>query len=440
MNRRVPLLIIGSLLLPLGCDGPSSPAYPTLVVTTTSLPNAAATVAYSETLVATGGDGTYTWSVTIGSLPTGLSLATSTGEITGTPSAVGSETFTVEVASGDGQTDTQQLTITVDARPVLLPSELCSDYPDYAIATFGDANLEAKIRTALSVGAQVDLTCGLISGLTDLWAYDAGIANLAGIQNLTSLTSLSIYDNSISDISALSGLTSLTELALYRNSISDISALSGLTSLTFLSLGSNSISDISALSGLTSLTNLALYRNSISDISALSGLTSLTLLYLEYNSISDISALSGLTGLTYLLLSGNLISDISALSGLTSLTELSLGINSISDISALSGLTSLTELYIFDNSISDISALSGLTSLTELSLGINSISDISALSGLTSLTSLYLDDNPGLSNIQPLLDNTGLGAGDTVNLWGTSVSCTDVAALQAKGVTVDSSC
>jgi hypothetical protein len=39
-----------------------------------------------------------------------------------------------------------------------------------------------------------------------------------------------------------------------------------------------------------------------------------------------------------------------------------------------------------------------------------------------------------------LLDNTGLGAGDTVDLRSTSVSCTDVAALQAKGVTVLSDC
>ena len=50
--------------------------------------------------------------------------------------------------------------------PVLQPSELCSDYPDHAIATFEDATLEAAIRAALSVSAQDDLTCGLVSGLT----------------------------------------------------------------------------------------------------------------------------------------------------------------------------------------------------------------------------------------------------------------------------------
>jgi hypothetical protein len=41
---------------------------------------------------------------------------------------------------------------------------------------------------------------------------------------------------------------------------------------------------------------------------------------------------------------------------------------------------------------------------------------------------------------RPLLDNTGLAAGDIVWLGSTGVSCTDVAALEAKGVTVQSDC
>jgi hypothetical protein len=39
-----------------------------------------------------------------------------------------------------------------------------------------------------------------------------------------------------------------------------------------------------------------------------------------------------------------------------------------------------------------------------------------------------------------LLDNAGLGAGDRVGLQSTNVSCADVAALRAKGVTVYSDC
>ena len=119
MIRFVLTLLLGASFAACGGDDSSQPitSNPTLAVATTSLPDGIQSVAYSETLTATGGDGSYTWSVTVGSLPTGLSLTTSTGEISGTPSAVGSQTFTVEVASGDGQTDTQQLTITVNAPP-----------------------------------------------------------------------------------------------------------------------------------------------------------------------------------------------------------------------------------------------------------------------------------------------------------------------------------
>ena len=88
----------------------------------------------------------------------------------------------------------------------------------------------------------------------------------------------------------------------------------------------------------------------------------------------------------------------------------------------------------------DIGALSGLTNLTDLNIGSNSISDITAFGGLTNLSTLYLYYNASLSNIQPLLDNTGLGAGDEVYLTSTNVSCTDVALLEAKGVTVSSDC
>ena len=81
-----------------------------------------------------------------------------------------------------------------------------------------------------------------------------------------------------------------------------------------------------------------------------------------------------------------------------------------------------------------------LTSLTGLRLHFNSITDISALRGLRGLTFLWLNDNPGLANIQSLLGNTGLGAGDRVLLISTNVSCTNVALLEAKGVEVSSGC
>ena len=108
---------------------------------------------------------------------------------------------------------------------VLQPSELCSDHPDTAIATFEDANLEARVRATLSVGEKDDLTCGLVSGPKGLFAEQVGIESLVGIQNLTSLTHLGLGSNRITDISAVGGLTSLRNLDLQANSITDIQPL-----------------------------------------------------------------------------------------------------------------------------------------------------------------------------------------------------------------------
>lgn len=54
-------------------------------------------------LKATGGNGTYTWSIANGALPTGLVLS-STGKIEGTPTTEGSFIFTVKVKSGSDST------------------------------------------------------------------------------------------------------------------------------------------------------------------------------------------------------------------------------------------------------------------------------------------------------------------------------------------------
>ena len=85
-----------------------------LAITTTSLPDGVVGVAYDQTLAATGGTGTYTWSITDGALPDGLTLDASTGKITGTPTTANTYNFTVQVTDG-AQTATKDLSITINS-------------------------------------------------------------------------------------------------------------------------------------------------------------------------------------------------------------------------------------------------------------------------------------------------------------------------------------
>ena len=226
-----------------------------------------------------------------------------------------------------------------------------------------DANLRAKIESALGKTSGATISATEIATLTTLTAQDARITNLTGLETATNLTTLKLGNNTISNISALTGLTSLTELQLWDNQISNLSDLSGLTNLTTLYLWGNSISDISHLAGLTSLTRLRLGENSISNIAAVSRLTNLTQLHLNENGITDISAVAGLTNLTELRIGDNTISDITPVQNLTNLEWLDMPNNSISDISAVQNLTQLVELYFQNNAVSDLSPLVANTGL-----------------------------------------------------------------------------
>ena len=115
-----------------------------LTVTTTSVPGGTVETAYSQTLSATGGQTPYTWSLASGSgpLPPGLSLGASTGTISGTPTTVGSYSFTVQVADAS-QSDTQALSITVGSAPPPPLAITTTSLPQGRVMTVYSANVTA---------------------------------------------------------------------------------------------------------------------------------------------------------------------------------------------------------------------------------------------------------------------------------------------------------
>ena len=86
-----------------------------LEITTTSLASASpGQTNYSQTLQGTGGTTPYSWTVSAGVLPKGLTLNSSTGVISGPVSSqAATETFTVTLTSANGASTTKQFTITV---------------------------------------------------------------------------------------------------------------------------------------------------------------------------------------------------------------------------------------------------------------------------------------------------------------------------------------
>src|SRR5215467_12013808 len=80
---------------------------------TTNLPSGVVGVSYSGVILASGGTAPYSFAVSDGVLPAGLTLNSTTGAITGTPSAPTTKFFWIKVTDANGKFATSHQQITV---------------------------------------------------------------------------------------------------------------------------------------------------------------------------------------------------------------------------------------------------------------------------------------------------------------------------------------
>lgn len=207
-----------------------------LSITTTSLPGGVATSAYTATLTAIGGAAPFTWSVSVGSLPAGLSLNASTGAITGTPTATGTTNFTIQVAdsSNPQQSTTKALSITVTSGLSITTTSFANgvvgvSYSQTAAASGGTSPFTWSISAgALPAGLTLAASTGVISGkptaagtsnftlkVTDASSATATAALSIKVSSALSITTVSLANGAVGagysqTLAAAGGLTPYT--------------------------------------------------------------------------------------------------------------------------------------------------------------------------------------------------------------------------------------
>jgi Putative Ig domain len=136
-----------------------------LAITTTSLPGGSVGALYSSTVQASGGATPYTWKITSGNLPAGFSLNSTSANISGTPTATGTSSFTIQV------TDSESPAVTVSAGlSITIGAQGCTNNGvlkgNYAFVTTG----WSSTTTAASIGGSflADGNGNITAGLADV--------------------------------------------------------------------------------------------------------------------------------------------------------------------------------------------------------------------------------------------------------------------------------
>ena len=134
---------------------------------------------YNQTLIGEAGAPPYAWSLVSGSLPDGLTLNSSTGEISGTPTTEGHYSFTIQVSDEKLATVSRPFTIDIHTFPTIIHSSLLTGmtnipYSQNLSAENGVPPYQWSISAGnLPNGLSLDQATGEISGIpTSLGTYN----------------------------------------------------------------------------------------------------------------------------------------------------------------------------------------------------------------------------------------------------------------------------
>jgi hypothetical protein len=187
----------------------------TLVISTTALPTGLVGTPYFQTLTASGGTTPYHWSLVAGTLPAGLSLA-STGAISGTPTATAAATpLTIQIQDSGvpAQHMSVSLTLTVNNPPftVTVSPSAAGVTVGQALALKATTNDTAGVTWSISPSGGSFSSASSLSGVNDTLTAPA----TAGVYTITAR---SVTDTTKTGTASI-GVTNLASVSTFHNDL-----------------------------------------------------------------------------------------------------------------------------------------------------------------------------------------------------------------------------
>src|SRR6266513_916568 len=182
--------------------GPSQPNPNPLTITTSSLHDGQVQQSYQATILVSGGSALYSWSIVAGSLPTGLTLNSATGQITGTPNQSGTFPFTAQVKDSLNATATTNLSIAISPSALAvmttsLPNGVVGvAYPATNLTASGGTPPYAWTLASAASTFPGGLTLGRLGGIS-------GTATTAGTYNFTVQVTDSVNSTAMTNLRIL---------------------------------------------------------------------------------------------------------------------------------------------------------------------------------------------------------------------------------------------
>lgn len=219
---------------------------------------------------------------------------------------------------------------------------------------FPDAAFASAVRSAALIDEGEPITAEALAGVTSLSISDTPIADLTGIECMTSLSWVSIYGAGLTDLTPFAALPRLTSLQLNCNSITDLAPIYKLINLTTFSVGNDSsclvperVTNIGPLRDLVGLTTLDLSGQDIESLAPLAGLERLQWLILaNNNNLASLAGLEQADYLEYFVATDTQVSDVSVFAGHPTVETLWLSGSQVSDLAPLLTAEALVDLYV----------------------------------------------------------------------------------------------